>query len=411
MAKRHYAEFEDQLDGGGVGPVVGKKAKMADAMEYLTDRADDLIECLQALKSQGKTPDAALIMRLSSLSRELLPSFKSIANPADDTAEETIAPQTPVLPVLTQWSPSEVAETLPPLPPILDPAMELAAFTHAGACKEPGDRSYDKLEWLGDAYLYLMATSFIYLTFPHIKHGDMCHIREVLVRNSTLGGYSVDYGFDTRIIYPAEYHFDGRQGSARVSAKERDKVLGDVFEAHVAAIILSDPIGGVAKTASWIKSLWSTTISEQIKSGTWRGWKAAPSLLAPTMSLTPSHQVQVPGGSQVCDARQTLNAELALANPRVLIEYRSLEADWKRNQKRDPLTNHRLFTVGAYLVGYGETVLLGSGTDKKKKDANLKAAQKALDNKKLMNVYRVKKQAILDKIRAAQQVATKGLDF
>lgn len=405
MAKRPYADFEDELASGGSAT---KKAKIAGAMEHLTDRADDLIECLQALKRQGRSADAALTQRLTALSCELLPSFQSIAK-ADDATDQPAAPQTPVLPVLTAWSPSEVTDRLPPLPPVLDPSLERACCTHAGALKNPEDVSYEQLEWLGDAYLYLMSTAYIYLTFPHLKHGDMAQIREVLVRNATLKGYSLQYGFDKQIKFPDEYSLNGRKGGTKASGKERDKLLGDVFEARVAAIILSDPISGVANTASWLKSLWSTTIPEQIKGRTWQGKQP---LIAPAMDLMLAGQQQPSQGQshpqQPQKAREKLAAELVLHKPKVSVEYRAL--DDGRAQKRDPLTKLTLFTQGAYLVGYGEDVLLGSGKDKNKKVANERAALNALDNKKLMNVYREKKQIILESKRVAEH-ASKGLEF
>ncbi|KAJ4423417.1 hypothetical protein N0V82_001890 [Gnomoniopsis sp. IMI 355080] len=412
MAKRSHAEFTDR-DGHSIGIV--KKAKALDAMDNLSDHADELIECLQALKSQrGKVKDSALTQRLASLSHELLPSIQSIAETDDATNAPSVPKPSvvPVVPILTAWSPSEVAHETPCLPPVLDPVLERESFTHAGSVKNPGERSYEQLEWLGDAYLYLMSTVYIFLTFPHLKHGSMSQLREVLVRNATLKDYSVHYGFDKRIILPEEYGPNGREGGTKASAKERDKLLGDVFEAHVAAIILSDPANGVAKTASWLKALWSTTISQQIKKNTWQG-KQAP-MIAPTIgSRTACPQPQDPQAqvqsSKGHSSKERLSGDLALHEPRVSIEYRSL--DDGRPQKKDPLTKLKLFTQGAFLVGYGETVQLGVGTDKNKKEANEKAAQNALENKKLMNLYREKKRVVQEKKRAAQEDASRGMDF
>lgn len=415
MAKRRHSEIADQKGNDSSG---AKKTKMSGAMDHLKDHADDLIECLQALKSQdGKIADPALTQRLASLSREILPSIQSIAKSEDaaKTSSASKIPETanlPVVPVLTAWSASEVAHEMPFLPPVLDPTLERESLTHAGAVRKPGGRSYEQLEWLGDAYLYLMSTAYIFLTFPHLKHGDMSQLREVLVRNATLKDYSIHYGLDKRIILPEEYAPNGREGGTKASAKERDKILGDVFEAHVAAIILSDPISGVANTASWLKALWSTTISQKIKKNTWQT-KQAP-VIAPTMgSLIASQQSHDPSGqvqpSKGGSYKERLGGDLALHEPRVSIEYRTL--DDGRPQKRDPLTKLKLFTQAAFLVGYGETVQLGTGTDKNKKEANEKAALNALENKKLMNLYREKKRVAQENKRAAQQEASRGLDF
>lgn len=415
MAKRSHSEFTDQ-NGNGSG--VLKKMKISDALDHLKDHADELIECLQALKSSGgRFTEPAWTKRLASVSRELLPSMQKIADAEDaakapSTSKPSEPPVSPVVPVLTAWCPSEIAHELPPLPRVLDPTLERESLTHAGVLRKPGERSYEQLEWLGDAYLYLMSTAYIFLTFPHLKHGDMSHLREVLVRNATLKDYSIHYGLDKRIILPEEYAPNGREGGTKASARDRSKILGDVFEAHVAAIILSDPTSGVANAASWLKAVWSKTISQQIKKNKCQA-KSAP-IIAPTMSSLiadgkshdPAGQVQP---SKQLSSKEKLSGDLALHEPRVSIEYRSL--DDGRPQKKDPLTKLKLFTQGAFLVGYGETVQLGSGTDKNKKEANEKAALNALENKKLMNLYREKKRVIQENKRAAQQEASRGLDF
>ncbi|PSR90520.1 ribonuclease III domain-containing protein [Coniella lustricola] len=393
-------------DGDGHEPIT-KRSKPADTLGHLAANADELIECMQMLKAQGNGANTALKQRLSKLSQKILPSITDLAHEEEDR-EESLESLRPEVPVLTAWTPSEVARQLPPVPPILNSAIERASFTHAGMVADKDDQSYEQLEWLGDAYLYLIATAFIFLTFPRLKHGDMCQMREVLVRNATLKEYSVHYGFDKRAIFPTEYGLGGRQGGSKASSKERAKALGDIFEAHVAAIILSDPIQGVAKTTSWLKRLWSTTIAEQIRKQKWQG-KQTQSLVIPTMASSSVEPTAQPQKSQRGSAKDALSAELVLQEPRVQIEYRSM--DEGRPQKRDPLTKLKLFTQGAFLIGYGETVQLGIGVAKKKTEANERAAENALENKRLINVYREKKQHIMESRRIAQEGASKGLDF
>jgi ribonuclease-3 len=40
--------------------------------------------------------------------------------------------------------------------------------------------------------------------------------------------------------------------------------MGDIFEAYVAAVILSDPAGGLARAISWLKALWGMTLRKEI---------------------------------------------------------------------------------------------------------------------------------------------------
>lgn len=405
MGKRSRS---DLTDGEVSHKPTKKRTRVPDALSRLSESADDLIECLQALKTQSDDPK--LIRRLATLSNDLLPSFKTLSKGHDEPVaeEETKAAEQPKpkpdenhqpeVPILTAWKPSEVAKDKPPLPAVLNPALEKASFTHAGAAAR-GERSYEQLEWLGDAYLYLISTAYIYMTFPHLSHGAMCHIREVLVRNSTLGEYSTHYGFEKRAILPQEYDISGRQGGSKATEKERAKVLGDIFEAHVAAIILSDPIRGVSRTATWLKELWSTTISKQIQKDS----QPQPSLVAPVMGAASSAGPQ----ADLKTAKQQLSALLALNNPRVSIVYKSVDDS---RTLRDPLTNLVLFKQAVFLEGYGETKQLGTGTAKKKSEASDLAALNALENKKLINIYKEKKRLALES-REAQEKASKDLGF
>ena len=92
------------------------------------------------------------------------------------------------------------------------------------------------IEWIGDAYIELISTLLISQTFPSLLPGKFSQIREGLVKNVTLADFSRKYGFDKRLQIP-QANFD-------VKESDKVKILGDVFEAYVAAVILSDPAEG-----------------------------------------------------------------------------------------------------------------------------------------------------------------------
>jgi len=140
--------------------------------------------------------------------------------------------------------------SLPPLPPILSPALESAAFTHASLCN-PNTPSYERLEFLGDAYIELIATRLIYPAFPTLTPGRMSQKRELLVKNETLAEYALAYGFDKRARLPRDFF---GLGSRR--GKLWTKTMGDLFEAYVAAVVLSDPKGGFETVEAWLTELW-----------------------------------------------------------------------------------------------------------------------------------------------------------
>lgn len=242
--------------------------------------------------------------------------------------------------------------------------------------KRPSDMNYERLEWIGDSYLYVISCSFIYATFPTLSPGKCSQIRELLVKNITLCDYSLHYGFDKRANFPAEFNLGGRPGGTTVKDKERTKVLADLFEAYVAAVVLSDPASGFARAAAWLKMLWARTIAKQIREAATIEKKAA--------ELPPKNQL----------------ANLILAKG-IKLRYEDAPGP---NKKVSKDTRAPLYTVNVYLDGWGETgKLLGWGTAAHKGEAGHKAAQCAMDNKKLIQVYVERKKAHMAALEAQRK--------
>lgn len=291
---------------------------------------------------------------------------------------------------VTPWKSSDIPDQLPPLPEILDATLDVAAFTHQGMAGRVNDLSYERLEWVGDSYLYLTATLLISQTFPSLLPGKCSQLRERLIKNITLADYARQYSFQKFAKIPSEM-----LGNSKHATKDKDmtKIMGDIFEAYIAAVILSDPHNGVARATDWLKKLWSMTLKKEIinqeKSGMkydspmWRlrgnaGWvRIAEKTADPEpVQLGPKEQLQKLLGSKG-----------------IRLMYRDAAPE-----KKDKTNKLPLFTVGVYLDGYGEKdKQLGYGTANGKKDAGIKAASMALANKNLMKQLTDKK-----KVRDAQ---------
>ncbi|KAI0390057.1 ribonuclease III [Xylariaceae sp. FL0594] len=284
--------------------------------------------------------------------------------------------------MLTKWTPEDIPKTavLPPLPPVLDPVLEKASRTHSGMATALGEMSYEKLEWIGDAYLYLMSSAFITQTFPNLPTGRCSQLRERLIKNDALSEFTVGYGIDKRARLPSEFQPGGRlaAGGTSASMKERKKILGDLFEAYVAAAILGDA-GGLERVAVWIKPLWSTTLKHEIclehkastaTQGPGNGVKAQESNGSDTNGVQSAIQKKSP----------KVALSQAIGAKTVTITYQDVGAP-----KKDKNTGLPWFTVGAYYDGFGErNLLLGYGSGLSKKEAGAEAAAKALENKKLI---------------------------
>ncbi len=300
-------------------------------------------------------------------SKRSKPDTTAATTSTTTATSQPTSPQIPAWTGFTKWTSDTITRTRPPLPAVLDPALETAALTHSGMRKSLSDPSYERLEWIGDVYLELIASELIAQTFPTLEPGRCSHYREMLVRNSTLGQFSVHYGLDARANFPAEFGLGGRPNGTKVSDKQRAKALGDIFEAYVGAVVRSDPANGLARAAEWVKALWGPVLERHIRDEE-KGTRVTDMAVAPKTQL-----------------------EQLIGATGVKIEYRDLPSGGKKD--RD--TKQELFSVGCFLTGWGETGLqLGYGSALGKKEAGQKAAVQAMENKKLIKKFADKKKAL-----------------
>jgi ribonuclease-3 len=264
-------------------------------------------------------------------------------------------PMVPCPNSISPWTSQSIPNSIPTLPKVLDSNLELAAFTHAGLTSPKNPLSYERLEWTGDAYIYLLSTLLISATFTAHLPGPSSQIREKLVKNETLAGYAKQYGFESRARLPPDF-------SITATVRERQKVMGDMFEAYVAAILLSDPTNGVQTVAQWLKALWSMTIAKEIRD-------------------QERVNKQAPQDDDHLNAKEKLAKKLI--SPGIKVNYKEIAP-----QKRDPESGGFIFTVGVFLDGWGEQdKQLAFGRGKSKKDAGFRAAEMALQNYKLISTY------------------------
>ncbi|GKZ27780.1 hypothetical protein AbraIFM66951_006110 [Aspergillus brasiliensis] len=237
---------------------------------------------------------------------------------------------------------------LPTLPPILDDMLERAVFTHPGVSNNTGP-TYDRLEVLGDAYIELISTKLIWDRFRDIPSGRISQIREILVKNETLSGYASMYGLDSRASVPPDY---------RKQPKRWLKTKADIFEAYVAAVVLSDAGNGYRVAEEWLRQLWSPKLEKLGK------------------------------------PKSALHAKEELAKK---IMGKGIKLDYI--DERPPAQRGRglqTYFIGVYLTGWGWTrEHLGSGQGSNKAIAGNEAAEQALLNEPLINKIMEAKKAHL----------------
>lgn len=146
----------------------------------------------------------------------------------------------------------------PPLPPISSHSLRLQIFTPSIPDNEDQPQShYQRLEWLGDAYLEAAISRILYDRFPDAREGALTVFRQNLVTNRFISHLAALYGFENRIIGISDLP-STKNGVKKVELHW--KLLADCFEAYVAGIALSDPQNSLETLINWLAPLYEPEI-------------------------------------------------------------------------------------------------------------------------------------------------------
>ncbi len=131
------------------------------------------------------------------------------------------------------------------------------AITHSSYAHENNIDYYnERIEYLGDAVLELIASEFIYKNYPDLAEGEMTKARAYSVCEESLAELANNYGFsDFLKVGKCE---------AKKEGKYRSSILADAVEAIIGAIFLD---GGLEKARSFIISHISKQVEICVKDG------------------------------------------------------------------------------------------------------------------------------------------------
>lgn len=204
------------------------------------------------------------------------------------------------------------------------------AFTHRSYLNENRRERLEhneRLEFLGDAVLEIIATEYLYHTYPHKTEGDMTAYRSALVNANTLSLVAERLKINRYVLLS--------RGEAKDTGRARQIILANAVEALIGAIYLDQ---GYATAQHFVKQHVVPLLGEIVAS---RGFIDAKSLF------------------------QEKAQELVDATP----SYETLD-EWGPDHDKH-------FRVGVFLKG--EKIVEGEG--KSKQEAEQQAAQAALRKK------------------------------
>ena len=134
-----------------------------------------------------------------------------------------------------------------------DPDLLNRALTHSSAVAPAKriDRSYQRLEFLGDRVLGLVVSDMLYRRFPRANEGELSRTLNTLVRKETCAiiARQLDLGSELNL----------GESEARTGGADKDAILGDVTEAVIGAIYCD---GGLGKAYEFVERMFEEFLAD-----------------------------------------------------------------------------------------------------------------------------------------------------
>lgn len=199
------------------------------------------------------------------------------------------------------------------------------ALTHTSYAYEKNVESNEKLEFLGDSILEFVSSEYLYLKFPKLKEGEMTKVRASVVCENSLYKIAKRHEF-------GKFLYLGKSELAS-GGNDRPAILADSVEAVIAAMFID---GGLIPAKKFIIENLSAEIEIASKNVGQKDYKTVL-----------QEKLQINGDVKI---------EYIIINEKGPDHDKTFEAEVRCNNKK-----------------------LATGTGKTKKQAEMKAAEKALE--------------------------------
>ena len=211
-----------------------------------------------------------------------------------------------------------------------DTAVLLSAVTHRSYLNEHREATWDhneRLEFLGDAVLELVATDYLFHKYPEKPEGELTAVRAALVNTVSLSAASEELGINDYLLMS--------KGEAKDMGRARQYILANVFEACIGAIYLDQ---GYEAAKTFIADRLFSKTEEIVHKRLWQDAKSRfQELSQEHVSVTPTYETT----------------------------------------SQDGPDHDRVFTVGVYL----KRELIAEGKGCSKQEAEQQAAERAIEAK------------------------------
>lgn len=141
----------------------------------------------------------------------------------------------------------------------------LLALTHRSYAYEAGGIPHnERLEFLGDSVLGVVVTDALYRTHPDLPEGQLARLRAAVVNSKALAEVS-------RTLGVGDYLLLGK-GEESTGGRHKDSILADAIEAILGAVYLA---GGMPAAGHLIHTLFDPLMERSAALGAGLDWKSS----------------------------------------------------------------------------------------------------------------------------------------
>jgi ribonuclease-3 len=165
-----------------------------------------------------------------------------------------------------------------------DATLLKQAFTHRSYLNENKHHDVEhneRLEFLGDAVLELVATTFLFRAYPDKPEGDLTSYRAALVNTQSISDAASNLGMNDFLLLS--------KGEAKDTGRARQYILANTFEAFIGALYLDQ---GYAAAETFVHDNLLGKAEEIVKKKLWQDAKSKFQELAQEhVGVTPNYQM------------------------------------------------------------------------------------------------------------------------
>lgn len=123
----------------------------------------------------------------------------------------------------------------------VDPELLVLALTHRSFANEVGDLpNNERLEFLGDSVLSIVATDALYHRFPSVPESELARLRAAIVSQKPLAEVASSMGLGEYVLLGV--------GENKTGGRQKASILSDTLEALIGATYLSNGLEPTRQT-------------------------------------------------------------------------------------------------------------------------------------------------------------------